>query len=172
MTTLFTTAEVRNAVELLASRSLIRLVTEIDDNGAIPPRRLAATLPDLASHELRRATETARTHGLVRAAPGTGLVLTDSGSELADLYDAAARWSRRHAYPPRVCEFSNRVRYVLDLLTPSLAAENADSLARLSAARLPSAEAEASLARPRTLLIEWLTGNPQATRLSEPEQAA
>ncbi|PKT72298.1 regulator [Streptomyces populi] len=172
MTTLFTTAEVRNAVELLASRSLIRLVTEIDDNGAIPPRRLAATLPDLASHELRRATETARTHGLVRTAPGMGLVLTDSGSELADLYDAAARWSRRHAYPSRVCEFSNRVRHVLDLLTSSLAAESADSLVRLSAARLPSAEAEEGLARPRTLLIRWLTGNPQVTRLSVPEPVA
>ncbi|MFE6548264.1 regulator [Streptomyces sp. NPDC057746] len=172
MTTLFTTAEVRNAVELLASRSLIRLVTEIDDNGAIPPRRLAATLPDLSSHQLCRATETARTHGLVRAAPSAGLELTDAGSELADLYDAAARWSRRHAYPSPVCEFSNRVRHVLDLLTPSLAAESADSLARLSAARLPSAEAEAGLARPRALLLQWLAGNPQVTRVSEPEPVA
>lgn len=172
MTTLFTSAEVRNAVELLASRSLIRLVTEIDDNGAIPPRRLAGTLPDLSSHQLRRAAEAARAHGFVRIAPGAGLELTESGSELADLYDAAARWARRHAYPARVCEFSSRIRHVLDLLAPSLATERADGLPRPSAARLPSAEAKAELARPRALLIQWLAGNPLVTRVSEPEPVA
>ncbi|MFD4611982.1 regulator [Streptomyces sp. NPDC058440] len=172
MTTLFTTAEVRNAIELLASRPLIRLVTEIDDNGAIPPRRLAATLPDLSWHQLRRATETARTHGLVRTVPGAGLELTDSGSELADLYDAAARWARRHAYPAPVCEFSNRVRHVLHLLTPSFAAESTDSLARPSVAGLTSAEAEKGLARPRALLLQWLAGNPQVTRVSDAERVA
>ncbi|WP_329295736.1 regulator [Streptomyces pseudovenezuelae] len=172
MTTLFTTAEVRNAVELLASRSLIRLVTEIDDNGAIPPRRLAGTLPDLSSNQLRRATETAHAHGLVRVAPGAGLELTESGSELADLYDAAARWARRHAYPAPVCEFSTRIRHVLDLLAPSLATERADGLSRPSASRLPSAEAEADLARPRALLIQWLAGNPQVTGVSDPEPVA
>ncbi|MFF7543388.1 regulator [Streptomyces canus] len=172
MTTLFTPAEARNAVELLASRSLIRLVTEIDDNGAIPPRRLAGILPDLSSHQLRRATETARAHGLVRVAPGAGLELTESGSELADLYDAAARWARRHAYPAPVCEFSSRIRHVLDLLAPWLATERADGISRPSAARLPSTEAEADLARPRALLIQWLADNPQATRVSEPEPVA
>ncbi|AVV45301.1 MULTISPECIES: hypothetical protein [Streptomyces] len=173
MTTFFTSAEVRNAVELLASRSLIRLVTEIDDNGAIPPRRLAGTLPDLSSHQLRRAAEAARAHGLVRTAPGAGLELTESGSELADLYDAAARWARRHAYPAPVCEFSSRVRHVLDLLAPSLATERADGLPqRAAAARLPSDEAEADLVRPRILLIQWLAGNPQITQVSEPEPAA
>ncbi|MGC5006422.1 regulator [Streptomyces sp. NBC_01762] len=172
MTTLFTPAEVRNAVELLASRSLIRLVTEIDDNGAIPPRRLAATLPDLSSHQLRRATAEARAHGLIRTAPGADLELTESGSELADLYDAAARWARRHAYPAPVCEFSSRIRHLLDLLSPSLATERADGLPRPSATRLPSDEVEADLARPRALLIQWLTGNPQVTRVSEPEPVA
>ncbi|MFD5256871.1 regulator [Streptomyces bobili] len=172
MTTSFTSAEVRNAVELLSSRSLIRLVTEIDDNGAIPPRRLAGTLPDLSAHQLRRAAEAARAHGLVRTAPGAGLELTDSGSELADLYDAAACWARRHAFPAPVCEFSSRIRHVLDLLAPSLATERADGLPQPSAARLPSDEAEADLARPRALLIQWLAGNPQVTRVSEPEPVA
>ncbi|MFF5719310.1 hypothetical protein [Streptomyces buecherae] len=65
MTTLFPLADVRTATELLASRHVIRLVTEIDDNGAIPARRLAATFPDLAWHHLRRAIELARAHGLV-----------------------------------------------------------------------------------------------------------
>ncbi|MFJ6291818.1 regulator [Streptomyces griseoviridis] len=172
MTTLFTSAEVRNAVELLASRSLIRLVTEIDDNGAIPPRRLAGTLPDLSAHQLRRAAEAARAHGLVRTAPGAGLELTESGSDLADLYDAAARWARHHAYPAPICEFSSRIRHVLDLLTSSLVTERADGLSRPSAASLPSAEAEAELARPRALLIQWLAGNPLVTRVSEPEPVA
>ncbi|MGA5200554.1 regulator [Streptomyces variegatus] len=172
MTTFFTPAEVHNAVELLASRSLIRLVTEIDDNGAIPPRRLAGTLPDLSSNQLRRVTETARAHGLVRVVPGAGLELTESGSELADLYDAAARWARRHAYPAPVCEFSTRIRHVLDLLAPSLATERADGLSLWSASRLPSAEAEGDLARPWALLIQWLADNPQVTRVSEPEPVA
>ncbi|MEU9280305.1 regulator [Streptomyces sp. NPDC048341] len=172
MTTLFTPAEVRNAVELLASRPLIRLVTEIDDNGAIPPRRLAGTLPDLSSHQLRRATETARAHGLVRLAPGAGLELTESGSELADAYDAVARWARRHAYPAPVCDFSTRIRHVLDLLAPSPATERTDGFSRPSAARLPSAEAEADLAHPHALLIQWLARNPQVTRVCEPEPVA
>ncbi|WP_327669502.1 MULTISPECIES: regulator [unclassified Streptomyces] len=169
MTTLFTSAEVRRAVELLASRPLIRLVTEIDDNGAIPPRRLAGTLPDLSSHQLRRACEAARAHGLVRTAPGSGLELTDGGAELADLYDAAARWARRHAYPAPVSEFSSRIRHVLDLLAPSLTPERADDLSPRSTASLPSGEAEAELARPRTLLSQWLASNPQVTRVFEPE---
>ncbi|MGC0342752.1 regulator [Streptomyces sp. SLBN-8D4] len=172
MTAFFTSVEVRTTVELLASRSLIRLVTEIDDNGAIPPRRLAGTLPDLSSHQLRRATETARAHGLVWVAPGAGLELTESGSELADLYDAVARWARRHAYPAPVCEFSGRIRHVLDLLAPSLMTERSDGLSWPSAGRLPSAEAEGDLARPRALLIQWLAGNPQVTRVSEPEPVA
>ncbi|MEU0204339.1 MULTISPECIES: regulator [unclassified Streptomyces] len=168
MTTSFTRADVCTAVELLASRSLIRLVTEIDDNGAIPPRRLAGALPDLSSHQLRRAAETARAHGLVRTGPGAGLELTELGSELADLYDEAARWARRHAYPAPVCEFSSRIRHVLDLLAPALATERTDGLSGPSTARPPSADAEADLARPRTLLIQWLADNPQITRVSDP----
>ncbi|MET8714835.1 regulator [Streptomyces sp. NPDC004735] len=172
MTSLFTLAEIRTAVELLASRPLIRLVTEIDDNGAIPPRRLATTLPDLSRHQQRRAPEAARAHGLVRTAPGTGLELTEPGSELADLYDAAARWARRHAYPTLVCEFSSRIRHVLDLLTPSLVAQDVDGSSWPSGARLLSAEAVADLGRVRALLIQWLADNPQVTRISEPEPVA
>jgi hypothetical protein len=172
MTTLFTSAEARHAVELLASRSLIRLVTEIDDNGAIPPWRLTSTLPDLSSHQLHRATETAHTHGLVRIMSGAGLELTKPGSELADLYDAATRWARHHAYPAPVGEFSSRIRHVLDLLAPSLAAEPADGPPRPSAVPLPSADADAGLARPRALLIQWLVDNPQVTRVPEPEPVA
>ncbi|MFF4969899.1 regulator [Streptomyces sp. NPDC001037] len=172
MSTPFTPAEVRHAVELLASRSLIRLVTEIDDNGAISPRRLTGTLPDLSAHQLRSASDTARAHGLIRVAPGVGLELTDAGSELADLYDAMARWARRHAVPAPVCEFSRRIRHVLDLLAKSLTTEHADGLAPLSAARLTSAGDAADLARPRTLLIQWLAGNPEVARVPETEPVA
>lgn len=170
MMPLFSPAEVRSAVDLLASRSLIRLITEIDDNGAIPPRRMAGTFPDLSAHQLRRATETACAHALVRTAPGSGLELTDSGAELADLYDAAARWARRHAYPAPVCEFSSRIRYVLDLLAPLLAAKDADGGLWPSGARASSTEAD--LARPRALLIEWLASNPLVARVADPELAA
>ncbi|MFG3323473.1 regulator [Streptomyces sp. NPDC048171] len=171
MSTSFTPAEARHAVDLLASRPLIRLVTEIDDNGAIPPRRLAGTLPDLSAHQLRSASDTARAHGLVRVAPGTGLELTDAGTELADLYDALARWARRHSVPAAVCEFSGRVRHVLGLLAPSLTPENADRPGPLPAVRPIGMEGEAELVRVRTLLIQWLAGNPQVVG-AEPVRAA
>ncbi|MFC7841622.1 regulator [Streptomyces sp. NPDC057382] len=159
MSTPFTSAEAQRAVELLASRPLVRLVTEIDDNGAIPPRRLAGTLPDLSTHHLRSASDTARAHGLIRIAPGTGLELTEAGMELAGLYDAIARWARRHTVPAPVCEFSSRIRHVLALLAPSLITERADG-------------AEAGLARLRTLLIQWLADNLQVARVSEGEPVA
>ena len=171
MSTSFTPAEARHAVDLLASRSLIRLVTEIDDNGDIPPRRLAGTLPDLSAHHLRSASDTARAHGLVRVAPGAGLELTESGMELADLYDALARWARRHSVPAAVSDFSSRVRHVLGLLAPSLTPGNADRPGPLADVRPISVEAEAELACARTSLIQWLVGNPQVAR-SEPERAA
>ncbi|WAX77041.1 regulator [Streptomyces sp. KMM 9044] len=167
----FTLAEARRAVELLASRSLIRLVTEIDDNGAIPPRRLAGTLPDLSTHQLRSASDMARAHGLVRVAPGASLELTDSGMELADLFDALARWARRHSLPAAACEFSSRVQHALGLLAPSLTPESADRPAPLPNVRPISVEAEADLACARTLLIQWLAGNSQVAR-AEPERAA
>ncbi|MYU06117.1 regulator [Streptomyces sp. SID8366] len=164
MSALYTAAEVHRAVELLASRPLIRLVTEIDDHGAVPPRRLAGTLPDLSTHQLRNASNTARAHGLVRVASGTGLELTDTGMELADLYDAMARWARRHAVPAPVCEFSGRIRHVLDHLASSLTVERAEC-----SSPLVGDGAEAGLARPRTLLIQWLADHPEVTGVSEPE---
>ncbi|QQC92744.1 regulator [Streptomyces alfalfae] len=171
MNTSFTPAAARHAVDLLASPSLIRLVTEIDDNGAIPPRRLAGTLPDLSAHQLRSASDTARAHGLVRVAPGAGLELTESGMELADLYDALARWARRHSVPAAVCDFSSRVQHALGLLAPSLTPENADRPGPLPDVG-PNAETEADLASARTLLIQWLADHPQVPRVPEPVRAA
>jgi DNA-binding HxlR family transcriptional regulator len=171
VSTSFPPAEARHAVDLLASRPVIRLVTEIDDNGAIPPRRLAGTLPDLSTHQVRSASDTARAHGFVQVAPGAGLELTESGTELADLYDALARWARRHSVPAAVCEFSGRVRHVLGLLAPSLTPENADRPGPLPDVRPIGMEGEAELVRVRTLLIQWLVGNPQVAR-AEPVRAA
>ncbi|MFI8440172.1 regulator [Streptomyces rochei] len=171
MNTSFTPAAARHAVDLLASRSLIRLVTEIDDNGAIPPRRLAGTLPDLSAHQVRSASDTARAHGLARVAPGAGLELTESGMELADLYDALARWARRHSVPAAVCDFSSRVQHVLGLLTPSLTPENADRPGPLPDVG-PNAETEADLTSARTLLIQWLADHPKVPRVPESERAA
>ncbi|MFJ3019471.1 regulator [Streptomyces tendae] len=171
MSTSFTPAAARHAVDLLASRPVIRLVTEIDDNGAIPPRRLAGTLPDLSAHQLRSASDTARAHGLVLLASGAGLELTDSGTELADLYDALARWARRHSVPAAVCDFSSRVRHALGLLAPSLTPENADRPGPLVDVHPIGMEGEAELVRARTLLIQWLAGNPQVVG-AEPVRAA
>ncbi|MFJ9712791.1 regulator [Streptomyces sp. NPDC101234] len=166
MSTAMTSAEALRAVELLSSRPLVRLVTEIDDNGAIPPRRLAGTLSDLSKHQVRSASDTARAHGLIRITPGAGLELTQAGTELADLYDAMARWARRRAVPAPVCEFSGRIRHVLGLLAPLLTGESVGTPFPLG-----GSEGEAGLARPCMLLTQWLADNPQV-RVSEPEPVA
>ncbi|MFD7013944.1 regulator [Streptomyces sp. NPDC059928] len=173
MTTSFTTAELLDAATLLSSAPLIRLISEIDDNGAIPQRRLAATLSDLTPHHLRRATEEALALGLVRAKPGAGLNLTTCGAELADLYDATARWARRHDYPTRTCDFITRVQRTLRLLAPTLVADGAEGPLRTEGADMPSAEAVAELVHPRLVLSQWLNANPQIlTALPEPEPVA
>ncbi|WP_435599823.1 regulator [Streptomyces sp. C10-9-1] len=161
MTTLFTSAELHRATALLASPPLVRLITEIDDNGAIPPRRLAGIISDLSRHHLCCAVETARTHGLVRSVPGVGLELTETGSALADLYDATARWARHHNRPHPVSDFTSRVRHTFDLLAASLATDALDG-----------SRAETSLDGLRELMLQWLAGNPQVTALPEPEPVA
>ncbi|MEU6243958.1 regulator [Streptomyces sp. NPDC047024] len=160
MNTLFSRGELHAAVRLLASRSLIRLITEIDGNGAIPPRRLSGILLDVSRHRLRRTIEAARAHGLVRVVPGTGLELTEAGVELADLYDASARWARHHAYPAPTCDFSSRISHCLRLLEPSLATDLSGSPSHPDIEDLDSAEAEADLCRPRALLVQWLAAHP------------
>lgn len=166
MTTPLTSAELRTAAQLLSSPPLIRLIAEIDDNGAIPPRMLAATLSDLSAHRLRRAAEAARAHGLVRVVPGVGLDLTASGARLADFYDATARWDRRRSGPSPVCDFTSRIQRTLAILTPALVAESADVAHRPAVANPPAARAEADLVR---RLVQWLASSPQVT---QPEPAA
>ncbi|MFJ4918468.1 hypothetical protein [Streptomyces sp. NPDC088725] len=172
MTASFTAAELRNAVTTLSSPPLIRLITEIDDNGPIPLRGLARTLADLSTHHLRQSTEAARALGLVLARPGVGLGLTAAGSELADVYDESARWARRHAYPTGVADFTRRVQRTLSLLAEPLVPVTVDD-PRCSAGDRPlGAQAGTDLARPRDLLRQWLNAYPQTARLAEPELAA
>ncbi|AKH83943.1 hypothetical protein AA958_19040 [Streptomyces sp. CNQ-509] len=167
MTTTPGPSELRAAARVLASPALIRLITEIDDNGPIPPRTLTATLPDLTRSSARRAVHMARAHGLVQAGPAGGLDLTDSGFHLAAFYDATARWARHHAYPTPVSTFTTRIQHTLDLLVHLLATQSADG----SGADLPGAEA-AGEDLPG-LLIRWLTANPQLTQpVTEYEPAA
>ncbi|MDJ0464668.1 regulator [Streptomyces sp. H27-C3] len=166
----FTPAELRNAFTLLSSTALIRLISEIDDNGPIPPRRLAGTLHDLSAHRLRRATDAARAHALVRVGPGVGLELTTSGAELADIYDAMARWARRHAYPTPICDFTTRLQHTLALLAPMLGADPAEGSQRRAGESPPEPDADLGLAR--ALLAQWLNVNPQVTLLPEPEHVA
>ncbi|MFE6163121.1 regulator [Streptomyces sp. NPDC056486] len=166
----FTSAELRNAVDLLSSPSLIRLITEIDDNGPIPPRKLASTLPDLSPHHLRRITHVARVHDLVRVAPGVGLELKTSGAELADFYDATARWARHHAYPTRICDFTSRIRCTLGLLEPLLATDPAGGSDLQTRTQLTNTQDGLEPSRPRDLLLQWLHANPQVTALLEPER--
>ncbi|MEV5150916.1 regulator [Streptomyces werraensis] len=172
MTASFTPAELRNAVALLSSPGLIRLITEIDDNGPILPRRLASTLPDLSAHHLRRTAHVARVHGLVRVAPGGGLALTEAGSELADFYDATARWARRHAYPTAVCSFTTRLQHSLSLLATALLADRTDGSHRPAGEGTPTIEAGTDLDRPHALLAQWLDANPQVTVCLEAELVA
>ncbi|NEB88966.1 regulator [Streptomyces anulatus] len=162
-------ANLRAAVDFLSSPALIRLITEIDDNGPIPPRKLANTLPDLPAHHLRRINHLARVHDLVRAAPGVGLELTTSGVELADVYDAIARWARHHAYPTRVSDFTSRIRYTLRLVAPLPATAPAESSTRQQGVELVDAEPGVDPSGPRALLLQWLNTHPQITVLLDPD---
>ncbi|MFF0509179.1 regulator [Streptomyces fimicarius] len=168
-TSSFTSHGLRAAVDFLSSPALIRLITEIDDHGPIPPRKLASTLPDLSTHHLRRINHLARVHDLVRAAPGVGLELTTSGMELADFYDAIARWARHHAYPALVSDFTSRIRHTLSLVESLLAADPAGGSIRRPGAELADAAIDGEPTGPRALLIQWLDAHPQITALLEPD---
>lgn len=156
MTTTVTAAELRSACVLLSSTALIRLVTEIDDNGPILTGRLASTLPDVPRHQLRRAIDAAREHGLVTTATGAGLALTTAGEELADLYDVMARWSRCHAYPATVCNFTTRIRHALRATVPAPVLQPVDG--RETGSR-PTGDADVGLAQVQTQLTQWIDAN-------------
>ncbi|ELS55850.1 hypothetical protein [Streptomyces viridochromogenes] len=109
----------RRAIRTLTLPGLIRLVTEIDDNGPISHRRgsLQGAFGDLTPGQLRHAIDIARDLGLVHAdeqAPDR-YRLTESGEALAEVYDTAARWARARHFPDTTVDFVTRVQHTLQL---------------------------------------------------------
>ncbi|CQR61829.1 hypothetical protein [Streptomyces leeuwenhoekii] len=167
-----TTADVQRACTVLSSPALIRLITEIDDNGPIPPRALSRTLADVPTHHLRHATGQARALGFVQLQPGAGLGLTTFGAHLADLYDATARWARHHACPAPVSDFTSRIQHTLALLAQTSSTRVAESGPRPAGDPGPQPKVAADLDRPRDLLVQWLRSCPQITQSAAYEPAA
>ncbi|MFB8352997.1 hypothetical protein [Streptomyces niveus] len=175
MTPSFSREQLRRLCTTLSEAALIRLITEIDDNGPIPPRSAGRIFPDLAPHQVRRATERAHALGLIHTRVGGGLGLTESGVLLAEVYDVTARWARRHAYPAPTGDFAGRVRHTFALLAePRVhAALTADPRRRGDGIPLPEPEVVApGLAGPWRLLIQWMRANPQAAGFAAGELAA
>ncbi|MEU7601898.1 hypothetical protein [Streptomyces sp. NPDC041003] len=107
------------ATTTLSHPGLVRIVSEIDDNGPLQRHLLSQTLTGLSRQQLRHATAAGRALGLLRTRTHGGnptLVLTPAGTELADVYDTAARWARTHHYPCDVSDFVTRVQATLTLL--------------------------------------------------------
>ncbi|MFF2941287.1 hypothetical protein ACFVSQ_15740 [Streptomyces niveus] len=164
--------DIRRAVTALSEPALIRLITEIDDNGPIPPRSAGRLFPDFAPQQIRHATERAHVLGLIHTRVGGGVGLTESGVLLAEVYDVTARWARRHAYPAPTGDFAGRVRHTFALLTePRVhAALTANTAAGTP---LPDPEVvEPGLAGPWRLLMQWMRANPQAAGFAAGELAA
>ncbi|MGW2917739.1 hypothetical protein ACWDBF_07725 [Streptomyces angustmyceticus] len=137
----------RRAIRTLALPGLIRLITEIDDNGPINHRRgsLQGAFGDLTRAQLRRAIDTARDLGLVHAdqqAPDR-YRLTASGEDLAEVYDTAARWARSHQFPSTSGDFVTRVQHTFQLQGSASTSARGEQPAPLKA------------------LSEWLTANPR-----------
>lgn len=113
----------RRTIRTLTLPGLIRLVTEIDDNGPISHRRgsLQGAFGDLTPGQLRHAIDVARDLGLVHAdeqAPDR-YRLTASGEALAEVYDTAARWARARHFPDTTVDFVTRVQHTLQLQSRS-----------------------------------------------------
>ncbi|MFI9829708.1 hypothetical protein ACIHIX_18690 [Streptomyces sp. NPDC051913] len=109
----------RRAIRTLTLPGLIRLVTEIDDNGPISHRRgsLQGAFGDLTPGQLRHAIDVARDLALIHAdeqAPDR-YRLTASGEALAEVYDTAARWARARQLPDTSTDFVTRVQHTLQL---------------------------------------------------------
>ncbi|MBE1599918.1 MULTISPECIES: hypothetical protein [Streptomyces] len=159
-------------IHALSLPALIRLVTEIDDNGPISRRRgsLQSAFGDLTTHQLRYAIDVARTLGLVHADPyaTTRYRLTEAGADLAEFYDTAARWSRTHQRPHAVCDFVTRVQHALKLLGLPADAPTRDP----ADARVLRTEADLALHGLRTALDEWLQTHPQSLPAAAPRSTA
>ncbi|WP_411140956.1 hypothetical protein [Streptomyces sp. x-80] len=165
-----TAEQTAHAVTMLSHPGLIRLVSEIDDNGPIRHRMLGRTFADLGRHQVRHALAAGREHGLVRAGHKNRpcYLLTESGAGLADVYDQAARWARAHNYPALTSDFVTRVQDTLTLLGrgPVLCAvigavDDTRAAGRVvDAGLLPTADAVRGLHRPWASLSRWIGAHP------------
>ncbi len=159
----------RQAIRALSLPALIRLVSEIADNGPINRRRgsLQAAFGNLTANQLGHAIDRARDLGLVHGDEHERVRyrLTDSGEDLADVYDTAARWARTHQFPTATGDFVTRVQHTLTLLGqgPALAR----GVARpgtsggllLPGGAILSPQAISALDRPQAALTAWLRAN-------------
>ncbi|MCA1269730.1 hypothetical protein LCE32_06555 [Streptomyces sp. 7G] len=140
----------RRAIRTLTLPGLIRLITEIDDNGPISHRygSLQGAFGDLTPGQLRHAIDTARALDLVHSDETTPdrYRLTESGEALAEVYDTAARWARARQLPAASVDFVARVQHALQLHSRD---------------PHPSGPAPEPSA-PRNALAEWLQSNPRA----------
>ncbi|MGW2822137.1 hypothetical protein ACWC24_14160 [Streptomyces sp. NPDC001443] len=144
--------QLQHACAALSSADLICLVSEIDDHEAIPPRALTRTLTALTTHQIRQAVDQADTLGLLDRSL-SGLELTAAGRDLADLYDATARWARRNNYPAATGDFAGRIHHTFALLAETIAD-----------ARFARFEVDAELRRIRRQMADWLSAHqPQQT---------
>ncbi|MFK0136661.1 hypothetical protein [Streptomyces murinus] len=164
--------DVRRSCTVLSSTGLIRLITEIDDNGSIPTRALTRTLTGIPATQRRQALIQARTLGLVRNRHGAGLDLTPAGTELADIYDAMARWARHHSFPAPVCDFTSRVQHTLALLTAPAALVSENTNDGFEAAPSVCAASTGDLAGPRDLLHQWVRAHQNPDTDADDELAA
>ncbi|MDF3292437.1 hypothetical protein [Streptomyces silvisoli] len=165
----------RRTITALSSAGLIRLISEIDDNGPVSRGSLGGTFDDLARHQLRRALEAARDVGVVCAdeeAQPARYRLTRSGEDLAEVYDTVARWARTHQYPSHSGDFVTRVQSTLQLLArvPDTHEDPGDDGAKgrleaLSAVLGPNAAR--ALDVPRVALAAWFQEHPHALRQTQ-----
>lgn len=174
---------VTREVTTLALPALVRVVTELDDNGPVAKGMLQRTCPDLSRTQLRYAVEAARARGLLRA-HGARYQLTDAGAGLADLYDATTRWARAHQVPLPVSDFVTRVRSTLQLLArlPDGARDGhrtgERARALVEAGLVTDVEAAVGLLGLHSSLTSWIThhpralGSPAAHGAAEAEHAA
>ncbi|MFD8978627.1 hypothetical protein [Streptomyces sp. NPDC059564] len=136
------------ATAALSHPGLIRIVSDLDDNGPLERHLLSRTLTGLSRWQRRQASAVGRALGLLQASTDEGiptLVLTPAGEALAEVYDTAARWARTHHHPSDVSDFVTRVQATLALLG--------------SAQPLPGHAPELdydSLDEPRTALTSWI----------------
>ncbi|MFI6012492.1 hypothetical protein ACIBAG_27355 [Streptomyces sp. NPDC051243] len=170
----------RRTIRALSLPALIRLVSELADNGPISRRRgsLQAVFSDLTINQLSHAIDRARDFGLVYGDDHERIRyrLTPRGEDLANVYDTAACWARTHQYPHTSSDFVTRVEHILLQLgqAPDLACDAARNGSPggqpVPDGAVLNAQA-ATLEAPHTALAEWLEANTYALHPTAPRSS-